>query len=251
MSGSDSIIGLLVVLLAAILILFFSSKRMRTKHPPVFRKIAAVQKLRRAIGLAVEEGKGIHISLGKASLLLPSSTSAFIGLSTLHRLGQLSATSDHPPLATSGDGSVAILSQDILHLAARDTNTLDLYNPDHGQLTGVTSLSYVAGALPVVDDASIKTNIFIGNFGPEAGLLTAASEENGDFTMAASDSIAAQSVFYATAREPLIGEELYAVPAYLQYGPTHQASLKTQDILRWLLVIAMIGGSLLKILGII
>lgn len=249
MSGSDSIIGLLVVLLATGLILFFSLKRYRTKHPPVFRKIPAVQKLRRAIGLAVEDGKGIHISLGRASLLLPSSTSAYVGLSTLHRLGQLSATSDHPPVATSGDGSIAILSQDILHLAARDTNTLELYDADHGQLTGVTPLSYVAGALPVVTDPSIKTNILIGNFGPEAGLLSAASEENGDFTMAASDSIAAQSVFYATAQEPLIGEELYAVPAYLQYGPAHQASLKAQDILRWLVVIGMIGGSLLKIFG--
>lgn len=242
-------IGLLVVALATVLILLFSLKRYRTKHPPVFRRIPAIQKLRRAIGLAVEDGKGIHISLGKASLLLPSSTSAFIGLSTLHRLGQLSATSDHPPVATSGDGEIAILSQDVLHLAARDTNTSELYDPTHGQLAGVTSLSYIAGTLPVVTDPSIKTNIFIGNFGPEAGLLSAASEEEDDFTMAASDSIAAQSVFYATAREPLIGEELYAVPAYLQYSPAHQASLRAQDILRWLLVIVMLAGSLLKIFG--
>lgn len=242
-------IGLLIVILATGLILLFSLRRYRTRHPLVFRRIPAIQKLRRAIGLAVEDGKGIHISLGKASLLLPSSTSAFIGLSTLHRLGQLSATSDHPPVATSGDGGIAILSQDVLHLAARDTNTSDLYDPNHGQLAGVTPLSYIAGSLPVVTDPSIKTNLLIGNFGPEAGLLTAASEDKDDFTMAASDSIAAQSVFYATTREPLIGEELYAVPAYLQYSPAHQASLKTQDLLRWLLVIAMIGGSLMKIFG--
>ena len=38
------------------------------------------------------------------------------------------------------------------------------------------------------------------------------------FVLAASDAFSAQSVFYATAGETLIGEELFAIPAYLQAG---------------------------------
>lgn len=251
MGNLEPLVGIFIVLVTVAFILFFSLKSYRSKHSPVFRRIPAIQRLRHALGMAVEQGTGIHISLGKASLLQPSSTSAFVGLSTLHRLAQLSATSDQPPVSTSGDGSLAVLSQDVLITAARDTNTFQMYQPDHGQLSGVTPLSYVAGALNVVNDPNIKTNILIGNFGPEAGFLSAASEENGSFTLAASDSLSAQAVFYATASDPLIGEELYAVPAYLQYSAAHQASLQAQDILRWGIVLVMIGGAVLKVMGIV
>jgi hypothetical protein len=80
-------------------------------------------------------------------------------------------------------------------------------------------------------------------------LLTDAAERQNEFTLAASDSFAAQAVMYASAREPLIGEELFAVPAYLQSGPVYQASLRAQDVLRWLLVAALLGGSILAFLG--
>ena len=251
MGNLESTLGLIIVLVTVALILVFSLKSYRAKHPPVFRAILAIQRLRRALGLAVEEGTGIHISLGKSSLLQPSSTSAFVGLSTLHRLAQMSATSDQPPVSTSGDGSLAVLSQDVLIAASRETNTFQMYQSDHAQLSGVTPLSFVAGALNVVNDPKVKTNILIGNFGPEGGFLSAASEQNDAFTLAASDSLSAQAVFYATAGNPLIGEELYAVPGYLQYSPLHQSSLQAQDVLRWGIAMVMIGGAILKVLGVL
>jgi hypothetical protein len=246
-----STVGILIVLVSTVLIIFFSLKPIRNRFPMVFRRIPAISKLRREIGVAVEEGSGIHVSLGKASLLQPSSTSPFIGLSTLSGVGQLSGAGDIPPISTSGDGALAMMSQDVLITAARETGTLQSYHADQGQLSGVTPFSYVAGALNVVQDPNIKTNVLIGNFGPEAGLLTTASEEKDAFTLAASDNLAAQAVFYASAGEPLIGEELYAVPAYLQASPIHQASLRVQDILRWGIVAVLIGGAFLTLAGVL
>lgn len=251
MNSLGSSLGLIIVLVTLVLILFFSLKPIRTKFPPFFRRISSIQKLRRALGMAVEEGSGIHVSLGKASLLQPSSTSAFIGLSTLHRLGQLSGDSDRTPVSTSGDGSLALMSQDVLITTARETGTIQQFQPNQGYVSGVTPLSYVVGALSAVNDPEVKTNVLIGNFGPEAGFLSAASEERNSFTLAASDSLAAQAVFFATAGEPLIGEELYAVPAYLLYSPIHQASLRVQDILRWGIMVVLIGGVILQLAGIL
>jgi hypothetical protein len=58
-------------------------------------------------------------------------------------------------------------------------------------------------------------------------------------------------VLYAAAQEPLIGEELFSVGAYLGAGSSHAASLTVQDILRWLLILFLLGGSVLKIVGVI
>jgi hypothetical protein len=47
----------------------------------------------------------------------------------------------------------------------------------------------------------------------------------------------------------LIGEELFAAGAYVGAGAAHEASLIVQDILRWLVIVAILIGSLLKLVG--
>jgi len=246
----QSILGLLMILLAAGL-LFVLSLPQRTRSRVVLRPIEAFQRLRRAIGLAVENGTRLHVSLGEASIVNPNNASALIALSTLERVGFLSSVSDRPPVATSGDGTLAVLSQDTMRAAYRTSNSLEQLDPVQARLTGPTPFSYVAGTLPVILDERVSANIVVGNFGPEVALLADAAETEGSFMLAASDATTAQSVLYATATEPLIGEELFAIPAYLQAGPTHEAGLRVQDILRWVVVGLLIVGSLMALLGLI
>lgn len=253
MNWLESILGLLLVLLAASLMFVFSLPKQRrsARARVVLRPIRAMQRLRRAIGLAVEDGSRLHVSLGESSIISPTNASAFIGLSTLERVGTLSSISDRPPVATSGDGSLALLSQDSLRAAYRLSSIPEQYDPAQARLAGPTPFSYIAGTLPVIYDEHVSTNILVGNFGPEVALLTEAADRMDAFTLAASDSFAAQAVLYATAREPLIGEELFAVPAYLQAGPMYQAGLRAQDVLRWVLAAALIGGAVLAFVGIL
>jgi hypothetical protein len=249
LSADELLIGLVFVLITSTLVLLLTIRQKRSSTVPVFRRIAALSKFKRAVSLSVEEGTRIHVSLGNASLTQPASASAFVSLTALRRIGQLSSTGDNPPIATSGDSVLAILSQDILHQVARENHTLDLYDPTHGSLAGVTPLSYIAGALEQMHDPEVKTNVLIGNYGSEVGFLSSYSEEKGAYTLAASDSLPAQAVLYATTENPLIGEELFALPAYLHSTPAHSASLQVQDLLRGLVVLVILVGSILKILG--
>ena len=251
MNWLEPLLGLVLVLLAAVLVFVFSlpQKPGQVRQRVGLRPMRAMQHLRRAIGLAVEDGTRLHVSIGESSIVSPTNASALVGLSTLERIGELSSISDRPPLVTSGDGSLALLSQDTLRAAYRISNVPEQYEPSLVRLAGPTPFSYIAGTLPVVTDERVSANILVGNFGPEVALLTDAAERQNEFTLAASDSFAAQAVMYASAREPLIGEELFAVPAYLQSRPIYQASLRAQDVLRWVLVAALLGGSILAFLG--
>jgi len=89
----------------------------------------------------------------------------------------------------------------------------------------------------------------MGDFGAESALLVEAAERENSDLIAASDNISAQSVFYASSEDPLIGEELFAAGAYVGAGAAHEASLTVQDILRWLIIVAIVIGSVLKFLG--
>lgn len=246
----ESFIGLVLVVLSAILIFLFSLPRL-WKTRRVLRSIPALNRLRRAIGLAVEDGTRLHVSLGKSSIFSATNASALVGLSTLERVAQLSLVSDRPPVATSGDGTLSVLSQDTLRAAYRIANVPEQYDPDRGRLAGATPLSYIAGTLPVIRDERVSTNILVGNFGPEIGLVADASDRQNSFTLATSDALAAQATLYATAEETLIGEELFALPAYLQAGTVYQASLSVQDVLRWVVIGLIILAALLSIAGIV
>ena len=245
-----SVAGILVVIAAFVLMITFLL--LNRKYPwRGLRTIPAFTRLRQAIFLAVEDGSRLHISLGKANLYSQQNASGLVGLSLLERIAQLSSISDRPPIATSGDGGFAILSQDTLRAAYRSSNAPELFSPDRGLLSGATPVAYVAGALPVIMDENVSANILIGNFGAEVALLADAAQKKNSYLLAASDALPAQAVLYASASEPLIGEELFAAGSYLQVNPSHAASLHTQDFLRWGVVAAILLGSILKLLGIL
>jgi hypothetical protein len=101
----------------------------------------------------------------------------------------------------------------------------------------------------VIHDENVTANILLGDLGAESALLVEAADRQNTSLIAASDNLAAQSVFYAAAQDPLIGEELFAAGAYVGAGASHDASLNVQDILRWLIILAILVGAGLKILG--
>jgi hypothetical protein len=251
LNSIEPLIGFAVVILFAVLTVFFSVKKVRNKFPPIFRKLAGAYKLRHAIGLAVEDGTRLHVSLGSGNITESTNSSGLVGLSTLNRIGQLASNSDLPPMSTSGNGSFQVLSQDVSRQNMIESNSSDLLDPGLAQLSGVTPFSYAAGVMEAMHDSGVSSNVFIGSFGAEAGLICDAAGKNQTYSLAGSESMVGQSVFFAGVEDTLIGEELYALPAYLGYHPAHQASVRVQDIFRAILILFLLGGVILKMLGVI
>jgi len=243
------IAGLLLVLVSAGLLVGITY--LKRKSTLQFRQIKAFSRLRNAIGRAVEEGSRLHISLGHGGVTTLQGAASLSSLVALRRLADMTSAGDKPPVASSGDGVVAILSQDTLQASYQDATAGGHYDATGGRLTGLTPFSYAAGALLIMHDEQVSANVLMGNFGIEAGLLVDTAERQNSFTLTASDNLPAQAILYANAQDPLIGEELFAAGAYLNAGPTHAASLAVQDVLRWLLIIIILGGALLKMVGLL
>lgn len=238
--------GIILVVFSAVLLIGLFLLKDRVKAS--FRTIPAFTKFIRSIGTAVEQGSRVHFSLGSADVSRERTGASFVGLNALRHVTELAAASDKPPVVTSGDAALTVLSQDNLQSAYHAAGMDEQYNPNTGRVTGLTPFSYAAGALSMISDEDVSSSLLAGGFGVEIGLLTEAIERQDAFTLAAADSLPAQALVYASAKEPLIGEELYAVGAYLESGRMHEMSLYVQDILRWLIVIALLGGAAMKLL---
>jgi hypothetical protein len=242
------IFGLLLVLLSLGLIVVFAAAG-RNRPGRQLREIPAFTRLRRAVGLAVEVGSRVHISIGRGGLLGMQNAAAFSGLVMADRITRAASISDRPPIVSSGEGTLGILAQDSIRGVYRALGVESQFNPNSAQVTGLTPFSYAAGTMPVIQDGQVSANLLSGNFGGEAALIYDAAERSGSLLVGGSDSLPGQAVLYAVAQEALIGEEVFAGGAYLGAGVIHEASLRAQDFLRWLLVALILLGVILKLTG--
>jgi hypothetical protein len=224
--------------LALVLMLLFSAWKPGARR--TFRSIKAIQRLQHSIELSVEDGSRLQVGLGHGGLLGPQSAAALAGLTLLRQVAEIAADSDQPPVAASGDGALMLLAQDTLRSTYRRLGIREQFTVQLAQTTGVTPFSYAAGTLPAILDRDVLASALVGHFGAEAGLIAGAAQRSEGFSLGGSDGLTGQAVLFAAADEPLIGEEVYATGAYTDAGNAHQASLRTQDVLRWLVIILII-----------
>lgn len=223
----------------------------KRKSPAKLRDIPALSQLYRTLGLSMEDGTRLHISLGHGGLFDARGGSALAGLAALRHIAERTSVSDMPSVASAGDAVLGLLAQDTLQAGYQAANVEELYVPTTGRVTGLSPFGFAAGAMNILQNENVSTNIMIGHFGTEAALLTETSDRENVSVIGTSDNLAGQAVLYVSTQDALIGEELFAVGAYLGAGPTHVASITVQDILRWLVILVLLGGVAAKSLGII
>ena len=240
------IIELVILAVSAILLLVITL--WKRKSPAKLREIPALAQLYRMLGLSVEDGTRLHISLGSGSLLDARGGSALAGLAMLRHIAERTSVSDKPSVASAGTSVLGLLSQDTLQAGYKAAGVEELYAPTTGRVAGLSPFGYAAGAMNISRDENVSANIMIGNFGPEVALITDASERVNVTTVGASDNLAGQAVLFANTQDALIGEELFSTGAYLGAGPSHLASLTVQDILRWSIILVLLGGAVFEIL---
>jgi len=239
--------GLGVLALFVVLMLFFTS--IRKRWPAVFRPIKAYQELNTAVERAVEAGERVHLSLGTGSVIGSDSAAAFAGLSLLSQIAEATTTSDKPIVATAGDGAMAMLAQETLRSAYTQANAQEHFKTISGRMLGPTPYSYTAELPNLLDNEGVSVHVLAGSFGSEGALAADFGRRQGAFVLAGTEDVQSQALLYATADHPLLGEELFAAGAYMGAGSLHEASVRTQDAVRLLIILAILIGTVMKTIG--
>jgi hypothetical protein len=146
------------------------------------------------------------------------------------------------PILTVSDPTAIPLGQDTLRRAYQSRDLLERYHRGSVRWypAGARSLAFAAALTATIGDDRVSANILVGSFGPELALVAEASARRNRPVIAASDQLEGQAVAYVLADQPLIGEEIFTAGAYLDESPSHIAGVVTQDVLRILLIIAIL-----------
>jgi len=238
-----------LIIIALSIFLLFIITLWKRRSPANLREISAFTRLYRTLGLSMEDGTRLHISLGRGSLLDAHGGSALAGLAMLRHIAERTSVSDQPSVASAGDPALGLLAQDTLQAGYQAAGVEELYVPTAGRVTGLSPFGFAAGAMHIAQNENVSANIMVGHFGSEAALLAEASDRESVIMIGASDDLIGQAVLFANTQDALIGEELFAAGAYLGAGVSHIASLTVQDILRWLVILTLLGGAVAKFFG--
>lgn len=240
MDPTTQFIGIILILTA--LVVLVSATQLQRRRPFALRPVDAFAALPGAVGAAIEANRPLHLSLGSAGLGAERTLLALASAELLYQVAQRGAIGAVSPLFTVSDPTAIPLGHDTLRRAYQSRGLLERYQAGAVRWypAGQRSLAFAAALTAALADDKVGANLLAGSFGPELALIGEAAHRRDQPLIAVSDQLEGQAVAYAFSDYPLIGEELFAGGAYLGTDAAQTGALVAQDVLRWLVIAALI-----------
>jgi hypothetical protein len=226
----------------------------------VLRDILTYKNIPLMVGKAVEANRPILVSLGSSGLGGSTTLLSLASAELFYQIAARAAIGGVSPILAVSDASALPLGQDTLRRAYASRGMLGRYQGDSVRWYpgGGRSLAFAAALTATLGDDDVSSTVLAGSFGPELALVGEAAARRNQGFIATSDQLEGQAVAYGMSDRALIGEEIFAAGAYLGGSPSQVASIVTLDILRLVLIVALViptaiavGGVILKNLGLI
>lgn len=247
--SQDTLTFTLVILLMFVGLILFFVARIRAGHVPQLRRIPAFEALKGFAGRAIESGRPLHLSLGVGSVANESAADSLAGLTVLHHLAEQAAKTGVPPTVSMADPTVLLMAQNVVRAAHADTpERMEAAYHDIRWIAPQPA-AYAAGVMSLLSVDKVEANVMVGDFGDEYLLMGETAVQRDISHIGGASDPNTLPFVYVSAQETLLGEEIYAAGAYLQKLPAHLGSLLTQDTMRWLVALTILGGVALATVG--
>lgn len=247
-SNTTQLIAIIFFLLTLFVVAVLSRRR---RQPFPVRRIAAYTLMPSFVGLSIESNQPLHVSLGSVGVGGESTLLAIASAEIAYRMAQRATIGDVSPILTLSDASALPLGQDSLRRAYQSRGFSERYRPNSVRWypDGGRSMAFAAALSAMIADERVSANVFAGSFGPELSLMAYASQQRDLPMIAVSNQLDGQAVAFAMSDEPLIGEEIFLANAYLgtEDSPTTEAIIV--DVLRWIVVLALLVGFIITLIG--
>lgn len=246
MDAVTQVISILLIVLALVVSIIATQfvRRARNRFP--LRVIPAFSVLPDYVGLSIEANSPLHLAMGSSGVGGTSTLLSLASAEFFYQIAQRASISDVAPILTMSNASSLPLAQDTLRRAfiSRGRATRYSFTNARWYPTGSRSMAYAAAITSLMNNKQPAANIFAGSFGIELGLMMEAGARRNIPSIGVSDQLEGQAVAYAFSEHVLIGEEIFAAGAYLGQGASQVAEQIALDMLRWLLIIGIVGTML-------
>jgi hypothetical protein len=241
----DRLNALILVLVFSLVVLYFIRRAIRGDTLYV-RPLAGLQAIDEAVGRATEMGKPVLFIPGTGDI---DEIQTIAGLAILGLVSRVTARYETPLLVPVLYPMPMAAAQEVVREAYIDEGKADRVRPEMVQYIAGESFSYSARVGGMMLREKPAANIFMGSFRAESLLIAENRQNNRANKIYRTPEPEQLPFFIAACDYTLIGEELYAASAYLSREPKMLGSLKGQDLVKVILVIALVLGVVAVSLG--
>jgi hypothetical protein len=247
--NTTQILTIVIFFLTLVVTIIVTQFVRRRRSLYVLRDIAAFQRLPTMIGEAIESNRPVHVSLGNAGLGGESTLVALANAELMYQVTRRAVIGTAAPIFTVGDSSALPLAQDTLRraYASRGIVSQMPYSSARWYPGGGHALAFAAALTATVVDDKVGANVLGGSFGTELALVGYAAARRNQSILATSNLLEGQAVAWVMSDESLIGEEVFAAGAYLGDSSAQVAGVRTQDLLRFFLILAIFVPSVIAL----
>lgn len=211
--------------------------------------------IRRIPGIdAIEEGIGRATEMGKPVLYVPGidDLQDIQTIASMLILGQVSKTVAEYQADLIVSCCVPIVREvadEVVRAGYYQAGHPDAYNAANIRFISSEQFAFCAGTNGIMLREKPATNIYFGRFFAESLILAETGFVNRSIQIAGTAEATQLPFFIAACDYTLIGEELFAVSAYLSKDPRLVSSLKASDIVKAVCVASLIIGTVLATFG--
>jgi hypothetical protein len=203
------------------------------------RRIPGLDKIDEAVGRAVEMGRPVWFVPGIGALQ-DAGTLTAMGL--LERAATLCARYDVRLMVALVSPVFVPVMTTIIREAYRAENKLEAFNEDDIRYLPGGQFYFAIAAMGWMRRERIAASMLFGAFFAEALMLSETAQQLGAIQIAGTQQPMQIPFLIATCDYVLIVEEFLAAHAYIRREPVHVASLRTQDLLKALMMVLTILG---------
>ncbi len=237
---------MLVLLLLFVPAIPFLSARIRSGLKPNLREIPGFDALKGFIEQSMETGQPVHVSIGVQGVNSAGTAQTLAGLAALRYLADQAAKYGGPPVVSVADPTALLAAQDEMRHAFSVGGEPGRLRLNQVRMIAPQPVAYAAGVMGILSREGIMANAMLGSFGDEYLLMGETARRKRIKQVVGTGSLETLPFVYASADEPILGEETFAAGAYLTGQAPHVASLLVEDWIRVLIVLAIIVGVVLK-----
>lgn len=212
--------------------------------------------IRRISGIdAIEEGIGRATEMGRPVLYVPGidelqDIQTIASMLILGQVAEKVAEYQSDLVVSCCIPIVREVADEVVKAGFYQAGHPDAYNPANTRFISSEQFAFCAGTNGIILREKPSTNIYFGRFFAESLILAETGFVNRSIQIAGTAEATQLPFFIAACDYTLIGEELFAVSAYLSRDPRLISSLKASDWVKVFVVASLIIGTILATLGI-
>ncbi len=217
---------------------------------PKIRRLPALDAIDEAVGRATELGKPIHQALSYQSIMSSAASPMILsGISVSRYVARKAAEMGTDLVVTVGAAETYSVAEEVVRTSYLEAGKPDAYGPSVVRFLSPAQFAYTTAAIGIMSREKVAANIMIGYFAAESLILAETGHNLGAIQIAGT-AVMPQIPFFVVACDYcLIGEEVYAVSAYLEREPETLGTIAGQDVAKAMAGVLILLGSLAVTFG--